>query len=383
MKRKIVYISGTRADYGLMQSTLMEIEKRDDLELEIIATGMHMMADFGHTIDQIEKDGFKVHKVNEIYENDSKGSMARFVGKFIASLTDKIEYINPDIILLLGDRGEMLAGAIVGAYLSTSIAHIHGGETSSTVDDLVRNAITKLAHIHFAATTKSAERIKNMGEDPVRIFVVGAPGLYAIINEAPTDPHELAMRYKLDLNAPILLVAQHPVTLEAECAGEQMMETMEAISELKYQTILVYPNSDAGGRSMIEVVQKYSHLDYIKIFMTIPRRDYLGIMMIASAMIGNSSSAIIEAPSFFLPAINIGTRQMGRERGNNVIDVSCNRHEIRSAIQKALYDNEFRKIMRSSKNPYGDGRSSKKIVDILAKIEIDKNMIQKRNPDER
>jgi len=378
MKRKIVYISGTRADYGLMQSTLMVIGKRDDLELEIIATGMHMMDEFGHTVDLIERDGFKVHRVNEVYQADSKGSMARFVGGFIKSLTKEIEFIGPDIILLLGDRGEMLAGAVVGAYLSIAVVHLHGGEITSNVDDIVRNAITKLATIHLPATAKSAERIMNMGEDPARIFVVGAPGLDAILNEVPADPEELAKKYDLDLNAPVLLVIQHPVTLEAECAGEQITQTMETISDLKYQTILIYPNADAGGRRMIEVIQKYSHKPYIKIFKSIARRDYLGLMRIACAIIGNSSSAIIEAPSFALPTINIGTRQRGRERGDNVIDVSYDRTEIKSAIFKALHDEVFRKRMRDSKNPYGDGKSGKRIADILERILINEDLLQKR-----
>lgn len=378
MKRKIVYISGTRADYGLMQSTLMEIDKRDDLELEIIATGMHMMDEFGHTVDLIERDGFIVHRVNELYHADSKGSMARFVGGCIQSLTKEIEVISPDIILLLGDRGEMLAGAVVGAYLSIAVAHLHGGDTSSTVDDLVRNAITKLAQIHLPATAKSAENIMKMGEDPARIYVVGAPGLDAILNDVPADPEYLAKKYGLDLNAPLLLVIQHPVTLEVEFAAEQMMETMQAILDLKYQTIIIYPNADAGGRKMIEVIQKFTHQPNIKAFKSIARRDYLGMMRIACAIIGNSSSAIIEAPSFVLPALNIGTRQRGRERGDNVIDVNYCRTEIKTAIFKALHDEEFRKRMRDSKNPYGDGKSGKKIADILEKISINEDLLQKR-----
>jgi UDP-hydrolysing UDP-N-acetyl-D-glucosamine 2-epimerase len=378
MKRKILYISGTRADFGLMQSTLHEIEKRDDLELEIIATGMHLMDEFGHTLDLIEKEGFKVHTVNECYENDSKGSMARFVGRFIQSLTDEIEAINPEIILLLGDRGEMVAGAIVGAYLSVAVAHLHGGETSSTIDDIIRNTITKLAQIHLPATSKSAERIRNLGEDPARIFVVGAPGLDSIKNEVPTNPKELAKKYNLDLNAPILLVIQHPVTLESEYSTEQMKETMEAISFLKHQTIVIYPNADAGGRKMIEVIQAYSDHPYLRAYKNIERRDYLGLMRIASAIIGNSSSAIIEAPSFFLPAINIGTRQKGRERGNNVIDVDYKRAEIESAIQKSLHDENFKKTIRNSINPYGDGKSGMKIANILERITIDDDLLQKK-----
>lgn len=217
-----------------------------------------------------------------------------------------------------------------------------------------------------------------MGEDPARIYVVGAPGLDAILNDIPADPEYLAKKYGLDLNAPLLLVIQHPVTLEAEYAAEQMMETMQAILHLKYQTIIIYPNADAGGRKMIEVIQKCSHQPYLKTFRSIPRGDYLGLMRIAGVIIGNSSSAIIEAPSFLLPAINIGTRQMGRERGDNVIDVNYSRNEIKSAIFKALHDDEFRKRIRNSKNPYGDGKSGKRIADILEKISINEDLLQKR-----
>jgi UDP-hydrolysing UDP-N-acetyl-D-glucosamine 2-epimerase len=379
MKRKIVYISGTRADYGLMQSTLREIERRDDLELEIVATGMHMMAEFGHSIDQIEKDGFKVHKLDEIYEADSKVSMVKFIGKFIQSLAYVIDSIRPDIILLLGDRGEMLAGAVVGAYLSIPVAHLHGGEVSSTVDDLVRNAITKLAHIHLPATIKSAERIKNMNEDPARIFVVGAPGLDSAKNEVPTGPEELGEKYDLDLGEPVILLLQHPVTMEVEYAGTHMKETLEAVSDLKYQTIVIYPNADAGGRMMIEVIEKYTNSPFLKAFKNIDRKDYLGLMHIADAVVGNSSSGIIEAPSFYLPAVNIGTRQSGRERSNNVIDVGYTKEEIKSAIIKALYDEEFKKTIKGSKNPYGDGNAGEKIASILSKIRIDNDLIQKRS----
>jgi len=377
MRRKIVYISGTRADYGLMQSTLREIQKKADLE--IVATGMHMMAEFGHTADQIDRAGFKVCRVDEVYEADDKGSMARFVGRFIRSLTDRIEDIRPDIILLLGDRGEMLAGAVVGAYLSIPVAHLHGGEVSSTVDDLARNAITKLAHIHLPATKKSAERIRNMGEDPARIFVVGAPGLDSIIGDDYAQPEELAETYGLELSKPLLLVIQHPVTLEAKRAGEQMEETLKAVVDLGYQTILIYPNADAGGRRMIEVIKGHLNYPFLKTFKSIPRRDYLGLMRIAGAVVGNSSSGSIEAPSFALPAINVGPRQMGRERADNVIDVGYNRDEIKSAISKALYDEEFRAKLKTSRNPYGDGNAGRRIAEILGKIEINESLLSKRS----
>ena len=378
MKRKILYITGTRADYGLMKSVLREIENHPKLELEVIATGMHLMPEFGMTINEIKKDGFKIHEIAATYEQDNKQSMANFVGKFIQLLTDKVKKIKPDIIMVLGDRGEMLAGVIVGTYLTIPVAHIHGGDISSTVDEIVRHAITKLAHIHFPATEKSAERIIKMGEDPSNVFVVGAPGLDIILNENLIEPTKLSEKYNLDLSEPILLVIQHPVTTEVEDAPTQIRETLEAISELRYQTILIYPNADAGGRNMIEVIKEYEKHPFIKIFKNIPYKEYLSLMNIASVMVGNSSSGIIEAPSFGLPVVNIGTRQEGRQRAENVIDVDYDKEEIKAAIKKALYDEDFKEKVKNCKNPYGDGKAGVRIADILSKIKIDKKLLQKK-----
>ncbi|MCK4348862.1 MAG: UDP-N-acetylglucosamine 2-epimerase (hydrolyzing), partial [Thermoplasmatales archaeon] len=310
--RKILYISGTRADYGLMRSVLKTIDEHPELELEIAAMGMHMMEEFGMTINEIKKDEFRIHEIDATYEKDSKKSMANFIGKTIQLLTDRVEEIDPDIILLLGDRGEMLAGAIVGAYLTIPVAHLHGGDVTSTVDELARHAITKLAHIHFPVTQESAKRIKKMGEDPLSIFVVGAPGLDTIVNTELIDREEISKKYNLNSSKPILLVVQHPVTVEVKDAADQMRETLEAISELKFQTILIYPNADAGGRKMIDVIKEYEGFSFITTFKSIPRIEYLSIMKIVNVIIGNSSSGIIESPSFKIPVINIGNRQQGR-----------------------------------------------------------------------
>jgi UDP-hydrolysing UDP-N-acetyl-D-glucosamine 2-epimerase len=367
MKRKILYITGTRADYGLMKSVLKGIEKHPKLELEIVATGMQMMEEFGMTINEIKKDGFKIHEIDATYENDNKESMANFIGKFIQLLSKKVKEIKPDIILLLGDRGEMLAGAIVGAYLTIPVAHLHGGEITSTVDEFSRHAITKLAHIHFSATENSAERIIKMGEDPSNVFVVGAPGLDSILNENMIEPTELSEIYNQNLSKPILLVVQHPVTTEVEDAPDQILETLEAISELKHQTVLIYPNADAGGRRMIEVIKGYEKYPFIKAFKSIPHREYLSLMRIASVMIGNSSSGIIEAPSFGLPVVNIGSRQEGRQRAENVIDLDYDKEKIKAAIKKALYDKDFKEKVKNCKNHYGDGKAGVRIADILSK----------------
>jgi GDP/UDP-N,N'-diacetylbacillosamine 2-epimerase (hydrolysing) len=377
MKRKIAYITGTRADYGLMRSVLYQIHNHESLSLDVIVTGMHLMDEFGMTIDEIDKDGFNYHVVDVRYRDDTQESMALFIGEFIQRLTPLIRSIDPDIILLLGDRGEMLAGAIVGAYLSIPVAHIHGGEITATVDDLARHAITKLSHIHFPATEESAERIIRMGEDPSRIFVVGAPGLDQILHEPLPEREDLEKRYQLDFSDKVLLVVQHPVTLEVEQAAKQIRETLEAVSSFQYQTLVIYPNADAGGRAMIEVIEEYEHLPFIRTYRSIPHKDYLSILRYSSVLIGNSSSGIIEAPSFGTPVVNIGSRQRGRQRGENVVDVGYGREEIASAISYVLNDRYYLNRINLKNNPYGDGNSGKRITNILSTISVNGQLLQK------
>jgi len=377
MTRKILYVTGTRADYGLMHSILLEIENNPNMDLELVVTGMHLMDEFGKTINEIKNDKFKINVLNAVFEEDNKYSMAKFVGIFIQLLTDLLKKIKPDIILLLGDRGEMLAGAIVGAYLNIPTVHLHGGEITSTVDEYMRHAITKMVNIHLPATEKSAERIIKMGEDPDYVFVVGAPGLDGI-NIDLIKKEDIASRYNLNLSKPILLVLQHPVTLESEESSKQMLETINAIQDLNYQTILIYPNADAGGKGMINVIKQHDNLPFLKTFKSIPRKDFLSLMNVADVIIGNSSSAIIEAPSFKLPAVNIGSRQKGRERSSNVLDVDYDSLEIKSAVEKALFDKKFKNLLNESKNPYGDGNTSSRVVKILGKIPLNDKLLEKR-----
>ncbi|CEG12898.1 UDP-N-acetyl-D-glucosamine 2-epimerase, UDP-hydrolysing [groundwater metagenome] len=377
-KRKILYVTGTRADYGLMRSVLENIKQHPLLELEIVATGMHLMKEFGYTIHEVESEGYKINRINVTYEKDDKESMAIFIGKFIQKFAEKIRDIKPDIIMVLGDRGEMLGTAIVGSYLSIPVAHIHGGEITSTVDEFTRHAITKLSHIHFPATKKSAERIIKIGEDPNRIFIIGAPGLDSILNHTFHSKEEICNLLDLDTKEPILIIVQHPVTIYAEVSNKQMRETLEAIKDLEKQTIVIYPNADAGGRKIIKVIQEYKKFPFIHIIKNLEHDNYLSLMKNADVLIGNSSSGIIEAPSFYLPVVNIGTRQEGRERAENVIDVDHNKDEIIKAIEKALYNEEFKDKVKKCKNPYGDGKAGERIAKILSKIEINNKLLQKK-----
>lgn len=378
MKRKIIYITGTRADYGLMRSVLFEMEKNPGIELELVVTGMHLMEEFGMTVNDIIKDGFKFHKISTTFKEDNKLSMVKFIGEFVKSLSQLVVEIDPDIILLLGDRGEMLGGAIVGAYLSIPTAHLHGGEITSTVDEYARHAITKLVNIHLPATEKSAERIIKMGENPENVFVVGAPGLDHILNEDLIDAEIISEKFNLDLSKPFILLVQHPVTLESKNAELKTKQTLDALLELEIQTVVVYPNADAGGRKIIELIKKYENYPFITAYKSIPSIEYLSLMKLASVIVGNSSSGIIEAPSFKLPAVNIGSRQEGRERASNVIDVDYDKKAIKNAIKKAIYDEEFKENIQNSINPYGDGKTGKRVADILSNIKLDNKLMNKK-----
>lgn len=372
MIRKVLYITGTRADYGLMHETLKLLNENESIQLDVVATGMHLMHEFGYSVDEIKRDNFNLHIVNQTFKKDDERSMSEFIGNLIMDLTKLLSQINPDIVLLLGDRGEMLAGAIVASYLQIPIAHIHGGDVSSTVDDAARHAITKFANIHFPATELSASRIRQMGENPDNIFVVGAPGLDSIIKSKNNIDKEY-LKDKYNIKKDFVLVLQHPVSLEVNDSAFQISQTLDAIAQTDYQTILVYPNADAGGRAMISKINEYS----VDAYKNIPHDDFIGLLGMASILIGNSSSGIIESSSFKLPVINIGTRQSGREKASNVIDVDYNQEEILKAIDYINSD-EYQNQLNNCINPYGDGNASERICDILRNIKLTNDLLNKQ-----
>jgi UDP-hydrolysing UDP-N-acetyl-D-glucosamine 2-epimerase len=263
--------------------------------------------------------------------------------------------------------------------MNIPIAHIHGGDSSKGgLDESARHAITKFAHIHFPATKLSAERILKMGEDEWRVHTVGSPTIDTILNEPLLTREALAVQFELDLSQPLVLLVQHPVTTQAIEAAAQMRETLSAISELGYPTVIIYPNSDAGSRSMIEVIKQYEGYPFIRTFKSLPHKEYLSLMKVASAIVGNSSSGIFDAPSLGLPAVNIGIRQEGRERGKNVIDVKHDKQGIIRALKQCLTDKHFLDEVKKRENPYGDGKAGQRIATILAEIEITPQLFQKK-----
>lgn len=377
--RNIAVVTGTRADYGIFRPVLDAIRKSSKLKLSLIVTGMHLSEKFGYTVDLIERDGFTVDaKIPLAMSDDTGVSMAQDVGNCILGLTNVLEEIDPDILLILGDRWEMLASAITGIYMNIPVAHLHGGEVSGSVDGSVRHAITKLSHIHFPATEESGARIRKLGEDESRIFVVGAPAIDTILSNTIIPKKKIVEIFRLKMNKPIILAVQHPVTTELDDVGRQIQETMEALVEMGEQTVLIYPNADAGGRKIIEIIEQYRKHTFIQIHKNIENIEYLSLMKSADLMVGNSSSGIIEAPSFGLPVVNIGTRQDGRQRAENVIDVGHNKDEIFQAIKKGLYDKKF--ILKANKciNPYGKGNAGTLIAKTLENIQITPELLKKK-----
>lgn len=379
MKRKIAVLTGTRADYGIYYSVLKSIENNPKLELQLIVCGMHLCPEFGMTIDEIEKDGFQVaDKIETILASDTGSAMAKSIGLTLLNITQSLERLKPEILVVLGDRGEMMAGALAATHMNIPIAHIHGGEVTGTVDESIRHAITKLAHIHFPATEDSKGRIIKMGEKEECVFVTGAPGLDYIENTTCLSKEEILKRFKLK-DEKIFVMTQHPITTERDIVGCQIRHTLDAVVECGTQTIISYPNSDNGGREIIKVIEEYrAKYDFLKVFKNLSQIEYLSILNIADLMIGNSSSGIIEAPSFKLPVINIGTRQEGRLRAVNVIDVGYEKEEILQGINKALYDKEYIEELKTCVNPYGDGKSGERISRYLSEIDITRELIQKK-----
>ena len=379
MKRRICVVTGTRAEYGLLFPAMKAIEANPELELSVLATGMHLMPEFGCTIEELEADGFRIDaKVPMFSREDSVKAMAQSLGKGIVGITNALEKIAPDILVVIADRSEALVGAISGAFMNIPVAHIHGGDVTGGIDEPTRHAITRFAHIHFPATKESADRIIRMGEEAWRVHIVGPLGIYAMANKNFAPKNRLFKMLDLNPRKPILLVVQHSVTTQDEKAGEQMKQTVEALGALEEQTVIIYPNADAGGRKIIKVIEQNREHPFFRIYKNLTYLTFTSLMRVSSVMVGNSSSAIVEAPLFGVPAVNIGIRQAGRERGGNIIDVPHEKDKIVKAIKKALFDEDFRRKVKKSANPFAVGKNGgKRIARVLASVKTDDKLLRK------
>jgi len=377
--RKIAVVTGTRAEYGYLKLLMKAIEEDNDLELIPVITGMHLLSDFGDSYKIVERDFPKSVKIPMSLDGDSLKDMANYLASGVKNFAEYLDKNRPDILIVLGDRSEPFAAALASMFLNIPIAHINGGDVSGgTVDESIRHAITKMAHIHLAHTQENADRIEKMGEEKNRIFVIGALTLDTILNKALLSKEEIFRKYNLDPNKTTFLVVQHPITTLGDQGYSHMKELFLALDTSKEQTVMLYPNCDAGGKKLIELIEKYENKNYLHVFKNLPHEDYLSLMKSSNVMIGNSSSGIIEAPSFKIPVINIGGRQQGRSRTENIIDVEPDKNKILEAIDFALRNKDFLKKVKTCKNKFGDGKTSQKIVKVLKELKIDDKLIQKQ-----
>lgn len=376
IRRRIAFLTGSRGEWGYIRPVLRLIAQDPEMDYAILATNMHLLPGFGMSVHEIERDGFRVaERLYMAYDGYTGATMTKSLASLLLELPTVLQRLRPDIILLAGDRGEQLMGAVAGLHLSIPVAHIQAGELSGNVDGIVRHAITKLAHIHFAANDEFAARVRGLGEQDFRIHVTGAPLVDELVQGAVTPLDELCEKFRIGKNDPMILAVQHPVTEEEGYAGEQVTETLYALAEIGWPTLFIYPNADAGSELIRTKLAKLKN-PKIRLFRNLRRQDYVGLMKIARAIVGNSSSGIMEAPSFGTPCVNIGRRQIGRPQASNVINVGYSRHEIAEAIRKATGD-EFTAQAKTARNPYGDGKSSRRIVDVLKNVEISDKLLNK------
>lgn len=375
--RRVCVVVGSRANYSSIKSVMRAVQQHPDLKLQVIAGASALLDRFGAVVEIVKEDGFHIDaKVHMIIEGETPTTMAKSTGLGLLELPTVFQQLDPDVVVTVGDRFETMATAIAAAYMNIPLAHTMGGEVSGTIDENIRHAITKMAHLHFPANQKAADRIIRMGEDPSIVHVVGCPRIDLVAEIADGNsrlPERAWLEYEgvggqLNLDEPFLLVSQHPVTTEYGQGEHQITETLMALHQLRMPTIMLWPNVDAGSedvaRGMRKFREHYQH-DYIRFYKNFAVETYVRLMKRCACKVGNSSAAIREGAFLGVPAVNIGTRQIGRARGRNVIDVGYDREQIVAAIREQIKNGHY-----PSEPIYGDGHAGERIADILATTEF-------------
>jgi len=387
--RTVAVFTGNRAEYGLQYPILRAIAADPRLEYKLIVGGAHLQEDFGKTVAEIAADGFHVDaEVEMAMRQDTLAATAEAIGTGIVSLAGVLARMAPDFVLVYGDRSESLAAMIARTQMSIPTGHIEGGDYTEggALDDSVRHAMTKLAHLHFATNEQAAERIRRLGEEDWRIFVVGQPSLDLIDAGEFASPEELVTDLRLDPGRPIVLFCQHSVATEAGLAIEQLAPSLAALRLLAtdgFQVVATYPNNDAGGRRIIERLDGLRGVDGVQVYPSLGRWRFHGMLNFIGrigrgAFVGNSSAGIKETPAFGCPVVNVGPRQQGRLRADNVLDVPYDAVAIEAAVRRATSDEAFRERCRTCQNPYGAGGAGARVAEVLATMPVDRRLIQKR-----
>lgn len=381
MTKKICVITGSRAEYGLLQPFMKKLQESDVFSLQILATGTHLSHEFGLTYLQIEKDGFKIdEKIEMLLSADTDSAVVKSIGLGMIGYADALNRLRPDMVVILGDRFEAFAAASACYLKKIPIIHLHGGElTEGATDEALRHAITKMSFLHFTSIERYRQRVIQLGEEPGRVFCVGAIGLDNAKNINYLSKSALESTLGITIAEKLLLVTFHPVTLETNTAGAQIDELIAALTNVTETTVIfTMPNADADGRIIIKKLEAFAatNPDHVFVFKSLGQIRYLSLMKIANAVIGNSSSGIIEAPFFHIPTINIGDRQLGRIKAGTVINVKPIKDAIANAIQKALSP-EFAKWCTTQANIYGEGNTTDKILEILSTYPFNSSLKKK------
>ena len=373
-KRKICVVTGSRAEYGLLRYLMKEIQVSSEFELQIIATGMHLSPEFGLTYQEIEKDRFVINeKVEMLLASDTSSAISKSTGLGIIGFSDSYNSLKPDLIIVLGDRYEILAAVIAALFAKIPIAHIHGGETTQgAYDEAIRHSITKMAWWHFVAAKEYQKRVIQLGEDSERVFNVGGLGVAAIKKTKLLSKKELIKNTGIQFRKKNLLVTYHPVTLEKQTSQKHFQVLLDVLQELKnVYLIFTMPNADSDGRIIKKMINEFTDNNKIRSisFTSMGRLKYLSTLQFVDGVIGNSSSGLAEAPTFKVGSINIGDRQKGRLKADSVIDCKPTKASIKQSIE-TLYSKDFRNILSAVQNPYGKGNASEKIMKILREVKI-------------
>jgi GDP/UDP-N,N'-diacetylbacillosamine 2-epimerase (hydrolysing) len=378
--RKVLAVTGIRSDYEVLVPVLSAINSHKGLDLQIVVSGAHLSNSFGLTVEEIEKDGFEiVDRIESLLSSDTLESRARGLGIQLLGLVQTVSRVRPDFLLVLGDREEAISTALVGAYMNIPVAHVCGGDrVVGNVDDQIRHAASALSSIHFTSNKESAERLIRMGEQPFRVFNFGNPGIDKLVSEPHLTKQEISKMLNFDLgDDPFLVILQHVISSESDFAYSQMKTTLQAIKNLGLKTIIIFPNSDAGGWELIKVIEEYEDTPSFKVAKNLPRNLFINLLRHANCLVGNSSAGIMEAPALKLPVVNIGNRQKGRLHAENVQFVQHDEHQICSAVTKAVFDQDYIDSLESCSNPYGSGQAAKLIADKLATIELTNELLIK------
>jgi GDP/UDP-N,N'-diacetylbacillosamine 2-epimerase (hydrolysing) len=378
MKTKICIITGSRAEYGLLYPLMKSIQEDEAFILQILVTGMHLSPEFGLTYKEIENDGFQIHeKVEMLLSSDTDAGITKSTGLGMIGFADTFNRLKPDLVILLGDRFETFAATTAAYFAKIPIAHLHGGEvTEGATDEGLRHAITKMAYWHFTSTEEYRKRVIQLGENPERVFNVGAIGIDNIRQIKPIDKKLLSEDLKFDLDSPFLLITYHPVTLENNSAEHQFSELLKALSFFpSLRFIFTKPNADANGRIIIKLIDDFvkNNANNSAGFVSLGQKRYLSLMQYTQAVVGNSSSGLIEAPSFYVPTVNIGDRQKGRIRAESVIDARPDSDSLVEALNIVLSD-PFVTSCKKIDNPYGNGHTTQQIMRVLKEKQIPENL---------